>query len=68
MAGYRRKYQRRRRIGAARQSGETELLVLYHRANAGGGVALPNPEQAIIEEMRQLYPGRVAAAHDLDIF
>jgi ribonuclease BN (tRNA processing enzyme) len=44
------------------------LLVLYHRANAGGGLALPNPEQVVIEEMRHIYEGKVVTAHDLDIF
>jgi ribonuclease BN (tRNA processing enzyme) len=44
------------------------LLVLYHRANAGGGLRLPNPEQAVLDEMRQLYKGNIVAARDLDIF
>jgi ribonuclease BN (tRNA processing enzyme) len=44
------------------------LLVLYHRANAGGGVRLPNPEQAVLDEMRHLYRGDIVAARDLDIF
>ncbi len=44
------------------------LLVLYHRANVGGGLGLPNPEQVVLDEMRHIYRGKVVTAHDLDIF
>jgi ribonuclease BN (tRNA processing enzyme) len=44
------------------------LLVLYHRANAGGGEANPNAEQEMIDEVRQFYRGPVVTGHDLDIF
>jgi ribonuclease BN (tRNA processing enzyme) len=43
------------------------LLVLYHRANPGG-VGRPNPEQSLLEEVRQLYGGKVVIGHDLDVF
>lgn len=43
------------------------LLILYHRANPGG-VGKPNPEEALLEEVRQLYRGKVVIGHDLDVF
>jgi ribonuclease BN (tRNA processing enzyme) len=43
------------------------LLVLYHRANAGGGDANPNSEQELIDEVRRFYPGPVVTGHDLDV-
>jgi ribonuclease BN (tRNA processing enzyme) len=43
------------------------LLVLYHRANAGGALTLADPEEALLNEVRQLYDGRVVTAHDLDV-
>src|SRR5262249_5387712 len=45
-----------------------ELLVLYHRSNAGGARALADSEKTLLHEIRQLYRGRVVAAHDLDVF
>jgi ribonuclease BN (tRNA processing enzyme) len=44
------------------------LLLLYHRANAGGALSLPDPEQAVLHEIRELYNGPVVTAHDLDVF
>jgi ribonuclease BN (tRNA processing enzyme) len=43
------------------------LLVLYHRANAGGALTLPDPEDVLLREIQALYDGRVVSAHDLDI-
>ena len=43
------------------------LLVLYHRANAGGALTLADPEKVLLREIRQLYSGRVITAHDLDV-
>lgn len=43
------------------------LLILYHRANPGG-VGGPNPEEALLDEIRQVYGGKVVTGHDLDIF
>lgn len=43
------------------------LLIVYHRANPGG-VGRPNPEEALLEEIRRVYRGRVVTGHDLDIF
>ena len=44
------------------------LLVLYHRSNAGGAPARFDREDILIDEIRQIYKGDVAAAHDLDVF
>jgi ribonuclease BN (tRNA processing enzyme) len=43
------------------------LLILYHRANPGG-VGRPNPAGTLLDEVRQLYSGKVVTGHDLDIF
>jgi ribonuclease BN (tRNA processing enzyme) len=43
------------------------LLILYHRANPGG-VGRPNPEEALLEELRARYSGRVVTGHDLDVY
>jgi ribonuclease BN (tRNA processing enzyme) len=44
------------------------LLVLYHRANAGGAMTASDPERTLLNEVRRLYDGRVVTAHDLDVF
>jgi ribonuclease BN (tRNA processing enzyme) len=44
------------------------LLVLTHRINVGAAMAMPDPEDVLLEEVRRLYNGRVATAHDLDVF
>jgi ribonuclease BN (tRNA processing enzyme) len=44
------------------------LLILYHRANAGGAMALPDPEDVLLDEVRDLYDGNVVTGHDLDVF
>ena len=44
-----------------------KLLVLYHRENPGG-YGLPNPEEALLREVKQRYSGAVVTAHDLDVF
>jgi ribonuclease BN (tRNA processing enzyme) len=44
------------------------LLVLYHRANPGGGTSVANPEDVLLGEVRELYKGHVVAGHDLDVF
>ena len=43
------------------------LLVLYHRANAGGGEVTGLGETELMQEMRQFYRGNVVTAHDLDV-
>jgi ribonuclease BN (tRNA processing enzyme) len=43
------------------------LLILYHRANPGG-VGRPNPEEALLEEVRARYSGKVVTGHDLDVY
>jgi ribonuclease BN (tRNA processing enzyme) len=44
------------------------LLVLYHRSNAGGAPASAEPDDVVIEEIRQAYKGKVVQGHDLDVF
>ncbi|MEX2207278.1 MAG: MBL fold metallo-hydrolase [Myxococcota bacterium] len=43
------------------------LLILYHRANPGG-VGGPNPAEALLEEVRRAYGGKVVTGRDLDVF
>jgi hypothetical protein len=43
------------------------VLILYHRANPGG-VGRPNPEQVLLDEVRQLHGGKVVIGHDLEVF
>ncbi len=43
------------------------LLILYHRANPGA-VGGPNPEEAVLQELRETYDGAVVTGHDLDVF
>jgi ribonuclease BN (tRNA processing enzyme) len=70
-----RKWQRYRRthhtssreLAALAERVKPDLLVLYHRANAGGALTLADPEETLLNEIRQLYPGRVVAARDLDV-
>jgi ribonuclease BN (tRNA processing enzyme) len=45
-----------------------DLLVLYHRANAGGALTLADPEEVLLKEIQSLYSGPVVTAHDLDVF
>jgi hypothetical protein len=33
-----------------------------------GAAGLPNPEHVLLEEVRQLYGGRVVIGHDLEVF
>jgi ribonuclease BN (tRNA processing enzyme) len=47
---------------------QPELLILYHRVNVGAPMAMPDPEEVVLEEIRQVYKGRVVTGHDLDIF
>ena len=44
------------------------LLILTHRVNVGAAMALPDPEEVLLEEVRRRYKGNVVTAHDLDIF
>ena len=69
------KYQeyRRRHHTSSRELAEIAnkarpgLLILYHRANPGG-VGRPNPEEVLLDEVRQAYGGKVVTGHDLDTF
>ena len=40
----------------------------HHRVNVGASMAMPDPAEAVLDEVRQLYDGNVVTAHDLDIF
>jgi ribonuclease BN (tRNA processing enzyme) len=42
------------------------LLVTYHRSHAGEGT--PGGQDVLVEEIRQIYRGKVVAARDLDTF
>jgi ribonuclease BN (tRNA processing enzyme) len=65
---YRRKHHTSsREMAEIATKAKAGLLVLYHRANPGG-VGRPNPEQVLLEEVRQLYKGTVVIGHDLDVF
>jgi ribonuclease BN (tRNA processing enzyme) len=65
---YRRKHHTSsREVAEIAKKTRPGLLILYHRANPGG-VGQPNPEQVLLEEVRQLYGGRVVIGHDLDVF
>jgi ribonuclease BN (tRNA processing enzyme) len=65
---YRRKHHTSsREVAEIATKARPGLLILYHRANPGG-VGRPNPEQALLEEVRQLYGGKVVIGHDLDVF
>lgn len=43
-------------------------LVIYHHSNAGGGPLTGHSEDALLDEIRQAYKGKVVSGHDLDIF
>lgn len=45
-----------------------KLLILTHRVNIGAAMGMPDPEDALLEEVRRLYKGNVVTGHDLDIF
>jgi ribonuclease BN (tRNA processing enzyme) len=65
---YRRKHHTSsRELATLASKARPKLLVLYHRANPGG-VGRPNPEEALLEELRKSYGGAVVTGHDLDVF
>lgn len=65
---YRRKHHTSsRELAELAKRAKPGLLILYHRANPGG-VGRPNPEEVLLEEIRQTYEGNVVTGHDLDIF
>jgi ribonuclease Z len=66
--GYRRRHHTSsREVAEIASKARPDLLILYHRANPGG-VGRPNPEQALLDEVRELYGGNVVIGHDLDVF
>jgi len=65
---YRRKHHTSsRQLAELAKRARPGLLILYHRANPGG-VGRPNPEEALLEELRKDYDGKVLTGHDLDVF
>ena len=44
------------------------LLILYHRVNVGAPMSAPNPEEAVLDEIRSIYRGNVVVGHDLDVY
>jgi ribonuclease BN (tRNA processing enzyme) len=44
------------------------LLILYHRVNVGAPMTAPNPEEAVLNEIRNAYRGDVVVGHDLDVY
>jgi len=65
---YRRKYHTSsKELAELAKRVKPGLLVLYHRANPGGSIAGPNPEDVLLDEIRQLYKGTVVTGHDLDV-
>jgi ribonuclease BN (tRNA processing enzyme) len=44
------------------------LLILYHRVNVGAPMTAPNPEEAVLSEIRSVYRGDVVIGHDLDVY
>jgi ribonuclease BN (tRNA processing enzyme) len=66
---YRRKYHTSsKELAELAKQVKPGLLVLYHRANPGGGTAVPNPGDVLLDEIRHLYKGAVVTGHDLDVF
>jgi ribonuclease BN (tRNA processing enzyme) len=66
---YRREYHTSsRQLGELAARVNPRLLVLYHRSNPGGRLALANPEGALLDEISRIYKGRVVTAHDLDVY
>lgn len=65
---YRRKHHTSsRELAELAARARPKLLVLYHRANPGG-YGLPNPEEAVLRELKETYKGAVVTGHDLDVF
>jgi len=66
---YRRKYHTSsQELAELANEVRPRLLVLYHRSNPGGGTAVANPENVLLDEIRELYKGNVVTGHDLDLF
>jgi ribonuclease BN (tRNA processing enzyme) len=65
---YRRKHHTSsRELAELAKKARPGLLILYHRANPGG-VGRPDPEEVLLQEIKQAYDGKVVTGHDLDIF
>jgi ribonuclease BN (tRNA processing enzyme) len=66
---YRRKYHTSsQELAELANKVRPRLLVLYHRSNPGGGTVVANPEDVLLDEIRELYRGDVVTGHDLDHF
>jgi ribonuclease BN (tRNA processing enzyme) len=55
-------------LAALAREVKPKLLVLYHRSNPGGSADLADPEEAVMDEIRSSYGGKIMTAHDLDVF
>jgi ribonuclease BN (tRNA processing enzyme) len=44
------------------------LLVIYHHSSAGGGPLTGDSEDVLLDEIRQVYKGKVVSGRDLDVF
>lgn len=65
---YRRKHHTSsRELADLASRARPKLLILYHRANPGA-YGKPNPEEAVLQEVKQSYTGAVVTGHDLDVF
>jgi ribonuclease BN (tRNA processing enzyme) len=65
---YRRKHHTSsREVAELATRARPKLLVLYHRANPGG-VGMPDPEEAMLQEVKSTYSAPVVTGHDLDVF
>lgn len=56
-----------RQLAELARKARPRLLILYHRANPGA-VGGPNPEEAVLQEVRETYDGKVVTGHDLNVF
>jgi ribonuclease BN (tRNA processing enzyme) len=72
---YRRAYHTSaQELGALATRAQPGLLVLYHRANPGCDQAgteecrKTGSEEYLLKEVREAYPGKVVAAHDLNVY
>jgi ribonuclease BN (tRNA processing enzyme) len=65
---YRRKYHTSsKELADLANRVKPRLLVVYHRGNPGGGTAIANSEDILLEEIQDLYKGKVLSGHDLDV-
>jgi ribonuclease BN (tRNA processing enzyme) len=64
----RRHHTSSKELAAIANQVKPDLLVIYHRSNAGGGRGSDDPEEILLEEIKSSYAGAVVSGHDLDVF